>query len=235
VGLERDDGHYLVRLGGGEQLQTRALIIASGARYRKLPVAGLEEREGNGVYYAATTMEAQLCAGRPVAVVGGGNSAGQAALFLAKAAATVFLIIRHGDLARDMSRYLVDRIARAPNIEVLVQTEVRELLGEARLERIVVEDNRTHARRTLDCGALFVFIGADPHTEWLSGLVELDEHGFVCTGSHEQDGRRALLLETNLPGVLAVGDVRSGSIKRVASAVGEGSMAVRIVHERLGD
>ncbi|HEY4097888.1 MAG TPA: FAD-dependent oxidoreductase [Baekduia sp.] len=235
VGLERDDGYYLVRLAGGEQLQTRALIIASGARYRKLPVARLEELEGNGVYYAATTMEAQLCAGQPVAVVGGGNSAGQAALFLARTAATVLLIIRHGDLARDMSRYLVDRIARAPNIEVLVHTEVRELLGEARLERIVVEDNRSHDRRTLDCGALFVFIGADPHTEWLSGLVELDEHGFVCTGSHERDGRRALLLETNLPGVLAVGDVRSGSIKRVASAVGEGSMAVRMVHERLGD
>jgi thioredoxin reductase (NADPH) len=182
-------------------------------------------------------MEAQVCTNQPIAVVGGGNSAGQATLFLANTASNVRLIIRHGDLARDMSRYLVDRIERARNVEVLTHAEVRELIGDGRLEQIVVEvqDEGGGERRTLDCQALFVFIGADPHTDWLSGLVELDDHGFVCTGTHEGDGRRALLLETNLPGVMAVGDVRSGSIKRVASAVGEGSMAVRLVHEHLSE
>ncbi|HMJ35864.1 MAG TPA: FAD-dependent oxidoreductase [Baekduia sp.] len=234
VALEREDGHYRVRLADGHTLQTRALVIASGARYRKLPVPRLEEFEGNGVYYAATTMEAQLCAGQAVAVVGGGNSAGQATLFLSQYAAPVRLIVRRDDLGADMSRYLVDRIERAPNVEVLLHTEVREIDGDGRLERIVVEDNRAHERRTLGCGALFVFIGADPHSDWLSGLVELDEKGFVLTGVADHAHRRALLLETNLPGVLAVGDVRSGSVKRVASAVGEGSMAVRLVHEHLG-
>jgi thioredoxin reductase (NADPH) len=235
VELKQAHGHYVVRVSDGRELQSRALVIATGARYRRLPVPRLEEFEGNGVYYAATTMEAQLCAGNPVAVVGGGNSAGQATLFLSRYASPVRLIIRHGDLGRDMSRYLVDRIERASNVEVMTHTEVRELQGEGRLERIVVEHRQTHERQTLDCGALFVFIGADPHTEWLSGLVELDDHGFVVTGvAEEPDGRRALLLETNLPGVLAVGDVRSGSTKRVASAVGEGSMAVRLVHEHLG-
>jgi thioredoxin reductase (NADPH) len=234
VALEQHNAAYRVRLADGQQLQTRALVIASGARYRKLPVPRLEEFEGNGVYYAATIMEAQFCAGQPVAVVGGGNSAGQATLFLSRYASPVRLVIRGGDLAADMSRYLVDRIERTPNVEVLLHTEVRELRGEGRLERIVVQDHERHERRTLDCGALFVFIGADPHTDWLSGLVELDEKGFVLTGVSEFAGRRAMLLETNLPGVLAVGDVRSGSIKRVASAVGEGSMAVRLVHEHLG-
>ncbi|MCW3005008.1 MAG: cyclic nucleotide-binding protein [Conexibacter sp.] len=235
VGLRRVDGHYAIRLADDQELETRALVIATGARYRKLPVPRLDEFEGNGVYYAATTMEAQFCAGRPVAVVGGGNSAGQATLFVARYASPVRLIIRHADLGRDMSRYLVDRIERTPNVEVLTNTEVRELQGQGQLERIVVEQLQTHERKTLDCGALFVFIGADPHTDWLSGLVELDDHGFVLTGvAEEPGGRRALLLETNLPGVLAVGDVRSGSVKRVASAVGEGSMAVRLVHEHLG-
>jgi thioredoxin reductase (NADPH) len=234
VALRRDEGQYVVGLAGGEELRTRALIVATGAQYRKLPLARLEELEGNGVYYAATIMEAQVCTGRPVAVVGGGNSAGQATLFLSRAASDVLLIIRHDDLARDMSRYLVDRIERAPNVTVLAHTEIRELIGDRQLEQIVVEDDRSGERRTQDCVALFVFIGADPHTDWLSGLVELDDHGFVCTGVHEREDRRPLLLETNLPGVLAVGDVRSGSIKRVASAVGEGSMAVRLVHEHLG-
>jgi thioredoxin reductase (NADPH) len=233
VGLARDDGQYIVALAGGEELRTRTLIIATGARYRRLPLAHLEELEGNGVYYAATIMEAQLCVDQPVAVVGGGNSAGQATLFLARSAACVRLVVRHDDLGRDMSRYLVDRIQRAHNVEVLLDTEVRELIGDRRLEAIVVEDLRDHERRRLECEALFVFIGADPHTEWLSGLVELDDHGFVCTGVGRREDGRALLLETNLPGVLAVGDVRSGSIKRVASAVGEGSMAVRLIHEHL--
>jgi thioredoxin reductase (NADPH) len=236
VGLEHVDGHYVIHLGNDDRrLETRALVIASGAQYRRLAVPRLEEYEGNGVYYAATIMEAQYCAGEPVAVVGGGNSAGQATLFLARTASKVRLLVRGGDLAADMSRYLVDRIQRMPNVEVRLHTEVRELKGEGRLEAIVVEQNQTHEREALECAALFVFIGADPHTEWLSGLVELDEKGFVLTGvSEPTPGRRALLLETNLPGVLAVGDVRSGSIKRVASAVGEGSMAVRLVHEHLG-
>jgi thioredoxin reductase (NADPH) len=186
------------------------------------------------VYYAATLMEAQWCAGEPVIVVGGGNSAGQATTFLSKHASTVHLVIREDELEVNMSRYLADRIRKLPNVEVHLHTEIRELCGDRSLEAVVVEDRQTGDRERLPGHALFVFIGADPRTDWLRGAVELDEGGYVITGTAELEGRRALLLETNLPGVLAVGDVRGGSIKRVASAVGEGSMAVRLVHEHLG-
>jgi thioredoxin reductase (NADPH) len=186
------------------------------------------------VYYAATLMEAQWCAGAPVVVVGGGNSAGQATTFLARHATQVHLVLREDELEVDMSRYLADRIRGLPNVDVRRHSEVRELLGDDRLEAVVVEDRLTGARDRLDAQALFVFIGAEPHTEWLRGVVALDDGGYVITGADcEEEGRRAMLLETNRPGVLAVGDVRSGSIKRVASAVGEGSMAVRLVHEHL--
>jgi thioredoxin reductase (NADPH) len=183
-------------------------------------------------------MEAQMCVGDPVAVVGGGNSAGQATIFLARHVPKVWLIVRGDDLGASMSRYLADRIERLPNVEVLLRSEVRELLGGDRLEAVEIEDRHTGERRRLDVRDLFVFIGADPHTAWLGGQLELDDKGFVLTGpgvSGESGDRErpALLLETSQPGVLAVGDVRSGSIKRVASAVGEGSMAVRLVHEHL--
>jgi thioredoxin reductase (NADPH) len=235
ISLESDGDELVVQTADGTRLTSRTVIVATGARYRKLPVARLEELEGAGVYYAATLMEAQLCVGDPVMVVGGGNSAGQATLFLARHAAHVTLAIRGTDLTADMSRYLADRIERESRVEILRRVEVRELLGDDALEGVVIESLDTGERRRLPVRALFVFIGAVPHTGWLRGCVELDEDGFVLTGPQvaSRNGRQPMLLETSVPGVLAVGDVRSGSIKRVASAVGEGAMAVRLVHEHL--
>jgi thioredoxin reductase (NADPH) len=190
------------------------------------------------VYYAATLIEARICLERTVVIVGGGNSAGQAAVYLARHASKVHLVVRDSGLGVNMSRYLVDQIERNPAVEVLLDTEVRKARGEdGVLEALVVENNRTGQRRTLDASLLFVFIGATPCTAWLAGSLALDERGYVRTGADVFVGqpadRQPHLLETNWPGVLAVGDVRSGSIKRVASAVGEGSMAVRLVHEHL--
>jgi thioredoxin reductase (NADPH) len=235
VALERSDGHYVIRLASGQELQTRSVVIATGARYRRLQVPRLEELEPTSVYYAATLMEAQRCAGVPVVVVGGGNSAGQSTTLLARQATQVHLVLREDDLEVNMSRYLADRIRGLRNVDVRPHSEVRELLGDRRLEAVVVEDLVAGARDRLEAEALFVFIGAEPCTEWLRGVLALDDGGYVITGSGcSEEGRRAMLLESTLPGVLAVGDVRSGSIKRVASAVGEGSMAVRLVHEHLG-
>jgi thioredoxin reductase (NADPH) len=213
-------------------------MLATGARYRNLDVPRIDELVGLGVYYAATPMEAQMCTDSHVAIVGGGNSAGQAAVFLSRSVSKVTLMIRGGDLGRTMSRYLIDQLERIDNFELLVQTEVRELLGGRSLEGVVLENDRG-ARATLDVRALFVFIGADPRTGWLQDELALDAKGFVLTG-RELDGQLEaeappLLLETSRPGVFAVGDVRSGSIKRVASAVGEGSMAVRLVHQHLAE
>ena len=242
VGLTSDaDGYgYVVRLADGEELFTRTVVVASGAQYRRLPVPRIEDFEGASVYYAATVMEALMCAGDPVVVVGGGNSAGQAALFLAAYATELRLVIRGDSITKDMSRYLADRIERS-SVEVMLEREVRELEGEDTLEGVVVEHRATGVRTRLPAKALFVFIGAEPHTQWLQGQVAVDRHGFVLTGpaaaeSIQDEGggpRPPLMLETSSHGVLAVGDVRSGSIKRVASAVGEGSIAVRLVHELL--
>ena len=235
--LENHDGYYVVRLAEGEAVSTRALIVASGVRYRRLPVPGLDELEGSSVYYAATLMEAQLCAGTPVVVVGGGNSAGQAVIFLADHVGSITLIVRERDLSENMSAYLADRIERDPRVQVLLDTEVGELVGEKNLEAVVAENNTTGERRTVEAKALFVFIGAEPHASWLGDQIQLDDGGYVLTGSRvwsESSGHDPLFLETSLPGVFAAGDIRSGSIKRVASAVGEGAMAVRLVHERTG-
>jgi thioredoxin reductase (NADPH) len=242
--LDERDGYYVVRFDDGSEATARTVLITTGARYRKLDVPRLEELEGTCVYYAATMMEAHLCRGDPVAVVGGGNSAGQATLFLAQHTTKVTLLIRHEDLGRDMSRYLADRIERSPKVEVLRTTEVRELVGDWALEALVVENNQTGERRRIEARELFVFIGAKPHTGWLGDKLALDDRGFVLTGravrpaenGEGQDaGHEPYLLETSLPGVFAAGDVRSGSIKRVASAVGEGAMAIRLVHARLQD
>jgi thioredoxin reductase (NADPH) len=243
TGLEDRGEHHVVTLDDGKTVEGRTVVIATGARYCKLPVPRIEEFEGAGVYYAATQVEAELCRDDPVVVVGGGNSAGQATLFLARHASHVHLLIRDEDLGKSMSRYLADRIEHASGVEVLRNTEVREVVGDESLEAVVVEDNRTGERRTIATRALFVFIGAEPYTRWVGEHVALDERGFILTGQDaararrngawKQLGHEPLLLETSCPGILAVGDVRATSIKRVASAVGEGSMAVRFVHEHL--
>jgi thioredoxin reductase (NADPH) len=246
VSLRRENGHYRIGLYEGGEIVARSVIAATGARYRRLDVPGLERFEGVSVHYAATEAEVQRFEGEEVVVVGGGNSAGQAAVYLAGRTRRVYLLIRGGDLGKGMSRYLVKRIMDAENVKLLTNTEVRELVGEDRLEGIVVEHNRSGVRRTLDARALFVFIGAEANTGWLKRTVELDERGFVLTG-RELDGsaldedawrersREPFLLETSMPGVFAAGDVRSGSIKRCASAVGEGAMAVSLVHQYLAE
>src|SRR5215218_8361767 len=246
VGLRRENGYYRIGLYESGEIVARSVIIATGARYRRLDVPGLERFEGVSIHYAATEAEVQRFEGEEVIVVGGGNSAGQAAVYLAGRTRRVYLLIRGGDLGKGMSRYLVDRVTEAENVELLSNTEIRELLGEDRLEGIVVEDNRSGARRTLGARALFVFIGAQANTGWLQGAVELDKRGFVLTGraldasALEEDAwqglsREPYRLETSMPGVFAAGDVRSGSIKRCASAVGEGSMAVSLVHQYLAE
>ena len=238
--LTADNGHFEIELADGSVVRGRTVIVATGAQYRKLPLRNLERWEGVGIYYAATQAEAQLCAADPVLVVGGGNSAGQAAMFLSKQASSCQLMIRGGDLGKSMSRYLVDEIERNPRVGVMSWSEIVELKGDTALEAVVVADSRTGERRELDAKAVFVFIGASPRTDWLGGAVASDEHGFLLTGRDVQDDalaafdrERPYLLETSRPGVFAVGDVHSGSVKRVASAVGEGSMAVRLVHQRL--
>ncbi|HLL50415.1 MAG TPA: FAD-dependent oxidoreductase, partial [Thermomicrobiales bacterium] len=239
----RPDGHtFVVTLDDGEEIVGGSVILALGARYRKLGVPGEAELEGANVYYAATQVEAQVCQGQDVAVIGGGNSAGQAALFLAERAKKVYLLARCEDLGEDMSRYLVDRILSTSNIEVLIRTSVQELVGEGELTGITVEHKHTGDRRTIDVAALFIFIGADAPTRWLADTLALDEKGFVLTGpavkttpAWQEASRDPFLFESSLPGVFAVGDVRSGAIRRAASAVGEGSMAVRLCHAYLAE
>jgi thioredoxin reductase (NADPH) len=240
VSFAREDGHYAIQLASGDTVNGRTVIVATGAQYRKLDVPGIERFEGDGVYYAATQAEAKLCAGAPVVIVGGGNSAGQAAMYLSRQSTRCCLLIRGGDLGKSMSRYLVDEIEDSDQIETLRYSEVVELKGESSVEGVVVRDTQSGERQELAAGALFVFIGASPHTDWLRGEVAMDEDCFLLTGRDVADedlaipsGERPYFLETSQPGVFAVGDVHSGSIKRVATAVGEGSMAVRLVHQRL--
>jgi thioredoxin reductase (NADPH) len=240
--IRRDDAEYAVGLGDGTSVSARSVVIATGARYRRLNVPRADYFERMSIYYAASQAEALMCSGDPVAIAGGGNSAGQAAVFLSRHASQVNLIVREHDLAENMSRYLIDQVNRIANVRVMLGTEVRELLGDDVLEAVAVEDNRTGARRVLDTRALFVFIGATPCVSWLGDLVDLDDHGFVRTGpdarpapgpaSGAENGWRRSVLETSQPGIFAVGDVRSGSAKRVAAAVGEGAMAIRLAYER---
>ena len=242
VALRRDGHAFVVTLDDGDEIVGGSVILALGARYRKLGVPGEAELEGGNVYYAATEVEALVCQGQDVAVVGGGNSAGQAALFLAERAKRVYLLARCDDLGDDMSRYLIDRIQATSNIELLIQTCVAELVGENELVGVTIEHKYTGERRTIDVAALFIFIGADAPTAWLADTLALDEKGFVSTGlsvktapAWQEADRDPFLFEASLPGVFAVGDVRSGAIRRTASAVGEGSMAVRLCHAYLAE
>jgi thioredoxin reductase (NADPH) len=241
-GLRLEEGFHVVVLADGSEIPTRSIIIATGARYRRLEVDELERYEGAGVYYAATELEARVCRGFHTIVVGGGNSAGQAAIFLAQQGSPVSLVVRRRDLTETMSQYLITRIEADERISVLQHTEVRGLDGSGHLEQVTLEDNRSGEQRSVPCQGLFCFIGAIPATGWLSGCVELDRSGFVITDRSLPDdiadspdfgGRAPLPFETSVPGVFAVGDVRRGSLKRVAAAVGEGSSAVRQVHEYL--
>jgi thioredoxin reductase (NADPH) len=239
VSLEFDNAYAVLKLEGGESVVAKCLLISTGADYRRLDVEGCARFEGSGVYYAATWNEAQMCRGADVAVVGGGNSAGQAAVFLSTQARRVYLLVRGDSLDRSMSAYLARRIESTPNIEVHLNTEVRRMDGDGRLGSIEIVNNETGEVRTLEVAALFSFIGAVPRTDWLPPEIDRDEKHFVRTGpalaqSDRWTARRQpFLLETSRPGVFAAGDVRSGSVKRVASAVGEGAMAVQFVHEYL--
>ena len=241
VSLREEAGHLVVRLSDGTDVAGEAVILATGARYRRLGAGRLAEFESSGVYYAATELEARLCAGSPVVIAGGGNSAGQAALFLADAGSAVTIVIRGPDLAASMSRYLFDRIQADKRIAVRRNTKIVALEGDQTLSGVRVTG--PGGDETLSCLALFSFIGADPASEWLSGCAALDHRGFVLTDRYlapellgerwDALGRSPLPFETSHPGLFAVGDVRSGSTKRVAAAVGEGSAAVRSVHEFL--
>ncbi|HEV8111727.1 MAG TPA: FAD-dependent oxidoreductase [Planctomycetota bacterium] len=234
------DGRYpVVTLENGETVVAKALLIATGAQYRRLEVEECERFEGSGVYYAATPNEAKMCHGADVVVVGGGNSAGQAAVFLSGQARKVYHLIRGDDLNKDMSSYLVRRVEQTGNIELLRGTEVKRMHGDNHIAAVDVRNRRTGEETRLEIAALFSFIGAVPRTEWLPKEIETDARGFVLTGSAVKSAskgpttRDPFLLETSRRGVFAAGDVRAGSVKRVASAVGEGSMVIQLVHEYL--
>jgi thioredoxin reductase (NADPH) len=239
VSLSSQADVHRVGFDDGDAVTAKSVIIATGARYNRLPLDRLAEFEGVGVYYAATQMEAMACRAGPVAIVGGGNSAGQAAMFLSRTSAYVHLIIRGQTLETSMSRYLIDQIERDPRITVRPRTQVTTLLGTDELEGVELLDADRRQTSVLAVRGLFVFIGAQPATGWLAGQLAEDAHGFLLTGRSIPEAQledrewAPLFLETSRPGVFAVGDVRSGSIKRVATAIGEGSMAVRLVFERL--
>ena len=234
---------YAIEIDDGLSVPARTVVIATGAEYRKLPLPNLSRFEGAGIYYGATFIESQLCGGEEVIVVGGGNSAGQAAVFLAQTARRVHILVRSGGLAETMSRYLIQRIENHPAIVLRTYTEIVALEGEDHLERVVWRDDQTGTTETHAIRHLFLMTGAAPSTHWLDGCVVVDAKGFIKTGpdltSDDLAGanwplaRAPRLLETSLPGVFAVGDVRAGSMKRVASAVGEGSTAISLVHQVL--
>ncbi len=226
----REDGAYCATLDDDDELCARALLVATGVQYRRLPLENLEELEGAGVFYSATEMEARFCANTEVVVIGGGNSAGQAAMFLSRAAAHVHLVVRSDSLAASMSSYLMQRLEADPRVTIHYRSEVTALHGDTWLDGITLKTGDTEQR--IDTRALFIMIGAAPNTDWLSGLAETDEKGFVLTGAA---AGQADDYATTAPGIFAVGDVRSGSVKRVASAVGEGSVVVSRIWQYLED
>jgi len=243
--LECDKRPYKVVLDNGIELATRSIVISSGAQYNKPKIAHLTKFEGQGVYYGATFMESQLCGGEDVIVVGGGNSAGQAAVYMSQAARKVYMLVRAGELASTMSRYLIQRIEENPAIELRYKTEIVGMDGDTHLEGVTWKDNATGETSKHPIRHVFVMTGASPRTDWLAGCLALDSKGFILTGRDFSDGaaqksvwplvRPPFMLETSLPGVFAVGDVRAGNVKRVASAVGEGAISIHMVHQVLAE
>ena len=235
---------YELSVDCGQVIRARTVVIASGAQYNKPNIDNLKKFEGQGVYYGATYIEAQLCGKEDVIVVGGGNSAGQAAVYLSQTASRVHMLVRARQLSDTMSRYLIQRIEENPTIEMHYRTEIVGLDGGTQLERVTWQDKNTGETSTHDIRHLFIMAGASPRTEWLKDCVALDNKGFILTGRdldpviqnfHWPLLRVPLMLETSLPGVFAVGDVRAGNVKRVASAVGEGSIAISLVHRVLAE
>ena len=248
VRLNCDERPYKIILDSGEELPTRSIVISTGAQYNKPQIANLKQFEGRGVYYGATYIESQLCEGADVVVVGGANSAGQAAVYLAQTARRVYMCVRRDGLADTMSRYLIQRITENPKIELVCNTEIVGMEGEAQLERVTWRDKSTGATSTRDICHVFLMTGASPRTAWLQGCVALDDKGFILTGrdiiTTPHNGgsspawtltRPPQMFETSLPSVFAVGDVRAGNVKRVASAVGEGAIAIYMVHRALAE
>jgi thioredoxin reductase (NADPH) len=232
VDLTRRDGLHTVSLSNGAHVQARAVVVATGVSYRRLDVPAIERFEGTHVHYGAATSEAPSLRGAEVVVVGGGNSAGQAAVYLAKFAERVTITVRGASLASSMSQYLITEIDGTPNIDVRYRTEVVDLDGDEHLDHVVLRHTETGTTETCSAQGLFVLIGAEPFTDWLPASVERDEWGYILTGS-EAGGAECLPYESTMPGVFAVGDVRRASVKRVASAVGEGAVCVRLLHEYL--
>ncbi|HEX9404269.1 MAG TPA: FAD-dependent oxidoreductase [Steroidobacteraceae bacterium] len=226
--LERlEDESFCATFDNGQRVRAKAVVVATGVQYRRLPLNRLADFEGAGIYYAATDMEARYCKGTEAVIIGGGNSAGQAAMFLSRSARSVRVLVRGSSLAASMSSYLSSRLEADPGITIEYGAEVSALQGADHLEALTIRDVKTGASRVLDTRALFIMVGAAPNTEWLSGLVKLDDKGFVITGTVSA----ASPFATSLPGVFAVGDVRAGSVKRVASSVGEGSVVISKVWE----
>jgi thioredoxin reductase (NADPH) len=238
TGIRQNGNGFIVELGHGEQALARTIVLTTGVSYRRLNVPNLEPLIGAGVFYGASLAEAQAMQGRDVFIVGGGNSAGQAATYLSTYASRVTIMVRSESLAESMSDYLIREIDAASNIDVRFRTEVVDGGGEGRLQYLVLADSESRREERVEADALFILIGAEPFTDWLPREIERDRWGFILTGSdlaerRSSQSRDALDLETSVPGVFAAGDVRHGSVKRVASAVGEGSIAIRLVHEHL--
>ena len=242
--MRREDPFRVVCLSDGSEVSSHAVVLAQGVAVRTLDAPGLHDLTGRGVFYGAAMTEAATYRDRPVVVVGGANSAGQGALFFSRYASSVTILVRADSLAKAMSRYLVDRIEAAPNITVVTGAEIAGVTGTDRIDELVVRDIPTGTTRRLDTAAIFIFVGSAPHTDAVAGLVDLDEKGYILTGADLPSGphgrprawsldRDPFPFETNVPGVFAVGDVRAGSGKRVAAAVGEGSGCVAVIHRYL--
>ena len=241
TGIRIENNYRIITLSNGSEISCHALILAMGVAWRRLDVKGIDQFTGSGVYYGAAQTEAAACQNEEVYIVGGANSAGQAAMYFSKYASKVRMLVRGESLTKSMSQYLIDQIAGTPNIEVLPFHSVVEVKGSDKLEEIVVKDSQTGEVKTLAASSLFIFIGATPSTEWLGDLIQQDDRGFVKTGLDIEKTtpwhliRDRFLLETNISGIFAVGDVRHGSVKRVASGVGEGSICVQFVHQHLAN